>query len=158
MFIYGLIDPRTGCLRYVGKTENLRVRLVNQIAESKVKRHHRANWILGIVQAGLKPSIEVLEEVHSSAADAAEQFWIASLRAAGANLVNRADGGEGGSTNKGRKWSAETRAKMRVARLGRKHDEATKRLIAAASSRQRHSDATKAKLKKIGLERWSRAR
>ena len=47
-----------------------------------------------------------------------ECFWIASLRAAGAKLVNACDGGEGGATRTGHTSSAQHRANIAKAHLG----------------------------------------
>lgn len=95
MFIYGLVDPRSGCLRYVGQTKNLKERFWGHTGMASVSRHRCAAWIRGLRKLGLKPVLEVLEEVSTEQANDAERFWIASLRAAGASLLNMTDGGDG---------------------------------------------------------------
>ena len=96
-------------------------------------RNHRTNWIRGLQKLGLAPIMEPLEE-SSSAEDMFhnEEFWIASLLAAGADLVNSDKGGRGrfgarsdqeraalALINKGRKASAETRQKLSEAQKKR---------------------------------------
>lgn len=99
MTTYGLVDPRTGCLRYVGKTSKLDQRLYWHIADSKRYSHRCAQWVKGLVKLGLLPILVVLEDGDQ------EVFWIASLRAAGASLLNVSDGGDCVT------WTPEVRAK-----------------------------------------------
>ena len=63
IFIYGLIDPRTGCLRYIGKTANPKVRLADHVCPERRDQSHRACWIRGLTKLNLRPLLEVLEEV-----------------------------------------------------------------------------------------------
>ena len=116
-YIYALCDPDTGYLRYIGKAENPQKRLNNHISESLrsnfCRRHH---WIVGLVRAGLTPTLIILEEVQRHEWVSAEQFWIASMRIAGCDLVNGSDGGEG---NKNCRLSVITRQRMSAAKKGR---------------------------------------
>lgn len=150
MIIYALMDPRTSCLRYVGKAVDVERRL-------KVHLHEKAktlknNWLKSLKAKGLKPALEVLEEVDGDGSDA-ERFWIASLRAAGARLLNATDGGDG---FRGR-HSEETKARMRAAHLGMKMP-----ADGVEKARRRHLGAkrpqsTKDKLREVALK-FSRKR
>ena len=115
-YIYALCDPDTGYLRYVGKSDNPQKRLSSHMAESVrsnfCRRHH---WIVGLVKSGLTPTLIILEEVQRHEWVSAEQFWIASMRLAGCDLVNGSDGGEG---NKNCRLSAITRQRMSAAKIG----------------------------------------
>lgn len=90
--IYALIDPRTGRIRYVGKTVDLKKRL---------KAHLRANekgpkdrWIRRLQEKDLEPKVEVLEKCAESKWEAREKYWIKKMRRKeGSALLNRAPGG-----------------------------------------------------------------
>lgn len=81
--IYGLIDPRNRCLRYVGKTHKRReIRLREHIekAESGAKSHVY-NWIRGVLESKHAPEIFVLERVPGNESwEEAEQRQIAFWR------------------------------------------------------------------------------
>lgn len=96
--IYGLIDPRDGQLRYVGKSVNglERAKAHAQPWSIRWSKTHSRNWVKGLVDAGFKPDIEVLETCETAEALVeAEQFHIAYWRFVGADLTNLTAGGEG---------------------------------------------------------------
>lgn len=111
--IYGLIDPRTLLIRYVGKSSSGMTRPCNH-GKGHTLRHDRTrcgNWIRKLQSAGLEYSVVILELCDSPEALAlAERWWIAFGRVCGWPLVNHTDGGEGCP---GRLTSAETKAKLR---------------------------------------------
>jgi hypothetical protein len=90
VIIYGLIDPRTNQLRYVGQTNNLQKRFKEHIYHSELKRSttHKHNWIRGLVSEGLKPDIEVLDVVSLDQSGYWEGWWMNYMEAIGCNLVN----------------------------------------------------------------------
>ena len=105
--VYGLVDPRTLLVRYVGKSES-------GLERPRSHRHkcigstHREHWIAELKRAGLSYEIAVLESVATQDALVdAERWWIAFGRACGWPLTNHTDGGEGAS---GREWTAAMRA------------------------------------------------
>jgi hypothetical protein len=96
MIVYGLIDPRNGELRYVGKTTQTATRRLGQhICRASRDRSHRATWVRSLTRAGVRPEMVALEE-HATelALDEAEVWWIAYLRSIGCDLTNGTDGGE----------------------------------------------------------------
>lgn len=100
MIIYALIDPRDGAIRYVGKTHrSARRRLQRHLAPSYLRGEtHKERWIRVLLAIGLEPRIETMEACCSAGELAiAERRHIGRLRAAGANLTNATDGGDGGS-------------------------------------------------------------
>lgn len=126
MFIYGLIDPRTNALRYVGESYRPKRRLGEHVALARISPNNRrrvVRWVRSLLKVQMLPLLEILEEVPDEAANDAERFWIASLRAAGAQLLNMATGGEGGGPLteaarqklRQRTFSAEHRAKIGAA-------------------------------------------
>lgn len=115
--VYGLIDPLTQELRYVGKsTCGLRRPKMHFWPSNYNKRRYVYNWIKGLIHQGLKPEIIILEEHHDqSALYEAEQWNIAYWRGLGCRLTNLSDGGPGWSGPR----SPETCSKISAALKGR---------------------------------------
>lgn len=110
--IYGLIDPRTQQLSYVGLSSRGLVRLRDHIKLSQLRNGHthRDNWLKALRRDGLEPETVVLEEVISrDALNDAEVFWISYMRFIGCDLTNHTRGGGGAF---GRKLSKKSRLKM----------------------------------------------
>ena len=67
VYIYGLTDPRTGELRYIGKTKNsLKYRLMRHVRYRDKGSVHKNSWIGLLERDGLRPEIFVIEEVEDS--------------------------------------------------------------------------------------------
>lgn len=108
--IYTLSDPKTGEVRYVGKTVNsLARRLSNHLRDTRL--NHRYCWIKSVLNRGLKPIINAIEKNIGDNWVERERYWIGFYNSQGAHLVNHSDGGEGAS---GVKHSPEHCAKMRA--------------------------------------------
>jgi hypothetical protein len=131
--IYVLKDPRDGAIRYVGKTVvSLRLRLWNHTNNALARnlKTHVSAWIRQLHGLGLAPVIELIETVqHDESWASREQHWIASNRAAGADLTNLTIGGEG---TPGKIVGAEWRAKMSALMMGRVMDNHTRALMSEA--------------------------
>lgn len=115
--IYGLVDPRTQELRYVGKSTKGLLRPRQHMTPAFLRRDtgHKGNWIRQLQAEGLKPEIEVLETHESAEAlPDAEQHFIAYFRSLGCRLTNHTDGGEGCV---GRRLSAESVARIRESNI-----------------------------------------
>lgn len=99
LIIYGLTDPTSGEIRYVGQSSQGIGRALQHGMESFLKqseRTHKSRWIRKLQRAGLKYGVKVLEEVGSvDDLDIVECFWIAQLKGVGARLTNATKGGEG---------------------------------------------------------------
>ena len=94
--VYGLRDPLTGKLRYVGQTVlPLHRRLAAHCTPSSLSQvDHRANWIKSLVNQGLRPEIEGLASARSKEdLDELEIQVIAQARALGEKLTNLEPGG-----------------------------------------------------------------
>jgi hypothetical protein len=127
--IYGLLDPDTLELRYIGKTKQPEKRMKQHLYPNQLKtKTHRNDWIKSLLQEGKKPGFIILERnvVNS---DEAEIRWIAEMRTMGARLVNGTNGGDGhkggaalseetkkriGDAHKGQKRSPEAVANMKA--------------------------------------------
>jgi hypothetical protein len=121
--IYSLSDPRTGEVRYVGKSSEPDKRYLCHLSAGRGKpeasyrnQTHCARWIRGLLAAGVVPVMATLEVVDSDW-PAAEKKWIADFRARGYSLTNDTDGGEG---TEGYTPGTETRELMAAAKRGRK--------------------------------------
>lgn len=96
VFIYGLWDPRNYSLRYVGKTDDLELRLRQHINfAANGQKSHKSNWIRQLLAEGLTPSIEALEEVSRDDWQRIEKIWIAECLENGLKLTNMTQGGDG---------------------------------------------------------------
>ncbi len=117
--IYGLCEPDTGALRYVGMTSRtLEWRVNAHMRPSQLcEQTHKACWLRSLVEKGLGPDFFVIEE-HSSIqlAMEAERFWIQYFRGLGCDLANLTDGGEG---MWGFKFSEESKRRMSEKRKGK---------------------------------------
>jgi hypothetical protein len=115
LFVYGLADPRTDVIHYIGKSKTgLRrprrhgVGLIND-------PNPKGAWVRGLVAEGVQFRIIVMEEAsRAEDLDALECFWIAQGRALGWPLTNVTKGGKG--------W------------LGGRQSESAKRRIGQANS------------------------
>lgn len=119
--IYGLIDPLTQQLRYVGRTiQPLAIRLRQHIETSKRKKSMsgKCQWIRSLLRVGVKPEIFEIERVTLKASPEAEGTWIAYFRYIGAALLNEQSHNVGGSRSYVVDWTEE-----RIARLGKIPDE-----------------------------------
>lgn len=165
-FIYGLKDPRTGCVRYIGRTHNLKARLYHHMRSKD--QTHRSNWIQLLLSLGLKPIIFEIEIVDICNYSIAEKKWIIHYRSQGASLVNCSDGGEGSVLGnkttflKGHDMTPEVRRKISESTRGRPGtvtftDEVRERMAAAKRGKRRGStpDHVKEKIRaaQIGKKR-----
>ena len=163
VYIYGLIDPRTREVRYVGKTKDLQERYRIHLYERR--KNHKCNWIQYLQQQGLKPEMVVLEKVSEVQWQKAERFWIRHFQSRGIRLTNGHEGGTGGQmtdevrrkmslSHKGKRHSEESKAKIRRANIGRTlTEEQRKKLSEGMKGHKRcvgreYSEETK---RKIGL-------
>lgn len=137
--IYGLDDPRTHELRYIGYTRrSLTRRLRDHLTDSHIC--HRTSWIKNLKADHLTPGIFEIESVPDIQAAEAECFWIAYFKYIGANLTNGTEGGEGVRATEG------VRAKMRAAKQGTKLSEEHRRKIGATHKGMRRGAEAKQRM------------
>lgn len=90
--IYALIDPRDGAIRYIGKANDSRKRLVKHLADARRRRTPVYDWINMLAKLGMRPTFQVLEVADDWVE--AERRLIAEARDRGERLLNVADGGD----------------------------------------------------------------
>lgn len=96
--IYGLYDPSTGELRYIGKTKmTLARRLWHHIkyAKTSPKNLHKLNWIRKVLESGNEPIIAPIKETSEEDWRKDEMDCISYALRHGANLTNLTAGGDG---------------------------------------------------------------
>jgi hypothetical protein len=142
--IYALVCPLTEQVRYIGKADNARQRLVGHLSAIKSKHDegHKTNWLRKVVGAGRKPGLKVLLVVPKDMSwQSMERFFIASARHFEFRLTNARGGGEGTD------WiNPDSRERHRAAmkEIGSRPDVREKRSV---SQRGRAlSDETKSKI------------
>lgn len=132
--IYGLYDPITKQVRYVGKTvSGLRRRLDAHLYNARHRlKQPCAHWVGSLLARGLHPEIFEIEVCPPGADwEEAERFWIESLRALGCRLLNLSVGGGAGAL--GWRASDDTKRKMSTSRMGRVVTEETRKKIGASN-------------------------
>lgn len=160
VFIYGLIDPRDGKIKYVGKTKNIRRRFLEHIRDEE--NNLKYAWIKSLKKLNKKPDIIILEETDLEDSNFWEIFWIDILKSWNFVLKNMTKGGDGSygvvPWNKGKvgkfKHSEVSKKKMSDWRkkhtigekngfFGKKHTDETKNELRRKSSQRRWSEEFK---------------
>lgn len=89
--IYGLYDPDTNELKYIGKARDSAKRLKTHIWDAANGKRPVCVWIRGLIAQRKCPKVEVLERVPEDQWKATERRWIAQYRE---TLLNLAPGGD----------------------------------------------------------------
>lgn len=186
--IYGLCDPATGEIRYVGKTSTgAQWRRTRHIWQARSKAANCQRWVSRWIRSlNYKIGVVVLEESPDDPA-ASEREWIERLRSQGARLTNHTRGGEGvpagqfkhraehiaamrGRTlppewraaisrgQKGRKLSPEQIERLRAANTGRKATPEARAKMSAAKKGIPKSAETRARMRLASQRRGATLR
>jgi hypothetical protein len=96
-YIYILICPIDQEIKYVGKANNPQRRLRDHMKDfrSRLGEFKKTAWLLKLYQQGLKPDMEIVDEVEIDKWKEMESFWIAYFKSIGCNLLNSGKGGNG---------------------------------------------------------------
>jgi len=161
--IYGLVDPNTNEIRYIGKAINLKNRVINHLKPSRlITKTHKNNWLNFLIKDDKKPFIIVLEKnLDESVLNDFEMKWIKYYKKIGCNLTNGTNGGDGGKMN------TEVIEKMKKTKsinkqkgfwLNKNFSEEHCKNISEGKKGYITSDETKLKLSKshIGINTWSK--
>lgn len=139
-YIYGLIDPESQQIRYIGKSIRPRERLRDHMNE--ISNCHRSHWLRRLRARGQMPELVILEEIRGEWPwQEAERYWIARAKALGWPLVNNTNGGDGVEG-----LPIETRQRMAKVWIGRKHRPETLRKLREARRARSTSDETRKKM------------
>lgn len=144
--IYALRDPITMDLRYVGKADDPERRFRDHLSPGQLDRYRsrKNSWLKGLVALGLRPYLEIVDEVPADQANEAERYWIEWYRSQGAPLTNGTDGGDGGAIT-----DPEALARIRAAHLGVKASEETRAKMSASAKRRCADEAERDRLRSI---------
>lgn len=166
VWIYVLICPITGQIRYVGKTIDVEKRFKRHIIQRKTQTH-KANWIKSLYTKGLRPSLKILHVTEKKEGDYWERYYIKKFRDEKLPLTNLTDGGGGGDTytnNPQKEELLERLQKLNIGRpspfkgqrLSKKHKREIKRGLALLKQKgYKHSTERNEKIKKAltGIKR-----
>lgn len=94
VFIYGLLDPRTGALRYIGKANDAQKRLKSHLRDMKRRTTPVYLWMRELAAEGVAPKIKILDKCCERTWPDREVGQIAKARSEGADLLNVAKGGK----------------------------------------------------------------
>jgi hypothetical protein len=89
-YVYGLLDPDSGALRYIGQTTGpIGFRLGGHLMAASAGKHRVSKWIATVVRQGKMPVIRVLAEARDIVElGALEREHIARARIEGHELLN----------------------------------------------------------------------
>ncbi len=146
--IYTLSDPRTGEVRYIGKTKrSLKYRLAQHLRESLKPSGStkKKNWIRQLIYINLLPVIEELDCISPiNEWQSVEQYWIAQFKSWGFNLTNMTTGGDG---NQNQIMSPEAHIKRSQSLKGKPRPEEVRKKISESHKGKIISKDTREKLR-----------
>lgn len=165
--IYGLSEPDTGFLRYVGlTTRSLQARFQGHWSTRNCLKTHTASWLNSLDFRGLKPIIETIDSFDSiEELFEAEAWYIEYFRSLGCNLTNLVPGGQKisfghkNSYNFSEKMKGNQRGKGNKSRTGQTTSEETRSKLSAALMGNKRtlgiklSEKTKSKMRKSSPRR-----
>lgn len=94
VYIYTLSCPQTGVIKYVGKTNDLRLRYNQHVSDRRGMTPVKA-WIKNLKNACLMPVLDVMDECNIDTWRFWESYWICQIKSWGFHLKNTIDGGIG---------------------------------------------------------------
>lgn len=143
-FVYGLIDPDTREMRYVGSTNIGMKRPRNHLLPCVYLKDGRRvyRWVREAIGNGRIPEIVIIEYVPTDRNLIQDETgWMVYFRQIGCRLLN-ATGRAGGTGMTGKHHTEETKRKISQAKLGRKLSEQSRKNIGAASKKRGVSPKT----------------
>lgn len=94
-YIYILRCPFTLQVKYVGKTNNPRMRLKQHKSDSRTKICKLKSWIISLKKKGALPVLEIIETCNNDNWKDREMWWINKYKSEGVDLKNMTYGGDG---------------------------------------------------------------
>lgn len=116
--VYGLIDPNTKELKYIGYSSQYLERYKEHLLPSNLKHQTRKNvWLRRLLKNGFKPEIIILEEAESEINGLEKEIeLIEYYKTIGCDLTNGTLGGDG---RYGFKTPNEVKEKIRLSMKGK---------------------------------------
>lgn len=118
-YIYGLCEPTTGELRYIGKSVSPNNRFRRHISDVNKYNSYKDRWIRGLISENKKPSMFIIDVVNKEEWVFWERFYISYFNYLGCRLTNTTGGGDEPPTTKGRKHTEESKRKMSKSKKGK---------------------------------------
>jgi len=100
VYIYGLVDPRTYEIKYIGASKDLKWRYIYHLSDVRAKLKFNRKllpkdiWISELLSNNLKPIMVILEMCSEEDWEEKERLWISKET----NLTNISQGGLGGAS------------------------------------------------------------
>jgi len=127
--IYGLIDPMTSQIRYVGKSDDPKRRYREHIKNAKNGcKRYKHDWIRSLFKKGREPVLIILQHYVKDWRKA-EQFWVQYYKDKGHKLTNLAPAGIGFDITE------EAREKMSIAQKKKWQDPEHRRKMSEAQKK-----------------------
>ena len=109
VYIYSLKDPRDYQIKYIGKTIDIDRRRKEHNQIHRNKKSKKNSWIIHLIENGMQPIMEILEECEETNWVEREMYWIQYYKEFGFDLKNMTLGGE---SNGGYVFTKEDRLKQ----------------------------------------------
>lgn len=144
VYIYSLLCPITGDVKYIGKAENPSYRYRKHIEESlRGKVTKKCHWIKSLLNIDLKPILNIEDCVDESEWKFWEMYYISLYKSFGFDLKNGTNGGDGG------KMSIEVIEKIRQSCKNRVNSESHKEKVRIFMKGNKHGVGGKSRSTKI---------
>lgn len=114
VFIYALLEPDSGAVRYIGKTVNPAVRLYGHLKHAGGGRYRKNKWVQALLDCGLSPRMTILEAALEPEARDCEKRWVLRHEREGAELLNGVEKGKRRRGGRGMSAYYETNADQTV--------------------------------------------
>lgn len=150
-FIYALSDPKNGEVKYIGKSNNPKKRYIVHFFRLNRVFQQKNDWIDGLVKDGLKPTLDVLDEVLMSEWAFWEKHYISLYRSWGFKLLNVTDGG--GCDRTGAKMSDANKKALSDRQKKRFSDPLQRKKLSDKNTGHKHTVYTKLKMSRTHKER-----
>lgn len=93
-YIYGLYDPETLELKYVGKANNMLKRYKEHLREYMYYWSRKTCWMVNLLNRDLVPIMDLIDICDFTNWDEKEKYWISHYKDSGVDLLNGTSGGD----------------------------------------------------------------
>jgi len=81
IYIYSLTDPISNDIKYIGKSNNPKVRYYNHLYDAKRDiKTKKTNWIRKLIKSNEKPILDIIEVCNSDNWEEREIYWIDKIK------------------------------------------------------------------------------